>query len=672
MGNKRFCAGTFERALTAASEVAVIFLLCFLYGFWPVPDVNEPYYVGKAIHFWNHGYFANDPFLTSSDSHFLFYAVFGFFSLFLKPTALIWFGRIAIWLFTSFGWQRLSSALIPKKGVSILTAAAFLFYIENFHLAGEWVIGGVEGKGLAFPFLFWGLALFVRQRYTGAFILMGIASAFHVLVGGWGVLAALGGLVLTGQVFPRRRTGKDLYDENSSFMTVPVFKQLALGLGIGGAISLIGLLPALALDSGVSPEVQRQAHQIYVFERISHHLVPSTLPWIFRARFLLLALIWFFFCRFKPERGLSDRQFPATGSGAPDVQPALRGVWRSWNGFVGFSLLIAGIGLFWDYGLAYLVKAGWMSGNGLAADMLRFYWFRLSDWTVPAGVALGSSALLVLGGGIGNLKSGCAYEGGFGLKLLILGMGLFVLAKKIFLARALTLAKAATVSPLFPVPPKPVDAVSFLAALLLFGLLFCAAKKVCPKRMRFSLFALNSVFLVLALLAPAWGALQMTAMKTGVLVPRSNPPKESISNGWLDVCRWAGKNTPEDAVFLVPRGYESWKWNAHRAEVANWKEIPQDASSMVNWFAMMEDLYTTGLKKGKERWNDPLIAVMIAKGEKRITRQAGQYKIDYIVAEQPPYNLASQPKAKERFDALLKDHKVYQNSHFIVFEFKRD
>lgn len=651
MENKPGAPDRWGSIRTAAFEVAVIFLLCLLYGFWPVPDVNEPYYVGKAIHFWNPGYFAGDPFLTSSDSHYLFYAVFGFFSLFLKPAALVWFGRAAIWLLTAFGWQRLSSALIPKKGVSILTAAAFFFYIENFHLAGEWVVGGVEGKGFAFPFLFWGLALLVRRRYTGAFVLMGIASAFHVLVGGWGVLAALGAILFSH----RRAAGRP---DAASDASVSAHRRAALGLVIGGAIALIGLLPALALDRGVSADVQHRAHQIYVFERISHHLVPSTLPWTFRVRFFLLTLLWLFFCRFKPAASPADRRvFSAKG-------------WTFWNRFVGVSLLVAAIGLFWDYGLSFLTKMKWIPQTTLAADMLRFYWFRLSDWTVPAGVALGSCALLVSEGGAARRKRLASLSPGLFVSLLLSGAALFVVAKKIFLSRALALAEAATVSPLFPVPPRPVDAVAFLAALLFFGILFSLPR---PKgNASFRAAALGLVTFTLAVLAPIWGAAQMTAVKTGVLVPRSNPPKESISNGWLDVCRWARENTPEDAVFLVPRGYESWKWNARRAEIANWKEIPQDASSMVKWFDLMEDLYTTGLKKGKDRWNDPLIAVVLAKGEKRIARQAEKYKIDYIVVEQPPYNIATQPKVKERFDDFVKDHKVYQNSHFIVFQFRRD
>ncbi|MBO7679808.1 MAG: hypothetical protein J6S75_09080, partial [Thermoguttaceae bacterium] len=37
-------------------EVLAIFALFVLYGAYPVPDVNEQYYIGKAIHFWNADY----------------------------------------------------------------------------------------------------------------------------------------------------------------------------------------------------------------------------------------------------------------------------------------------------------------------------------------------------------------------------------------------------------------------------------------------------------------------------------------------------------------------------------------------------------------------------------------------------------------------------------------
>ena len=37
----------------ALFEILLIFVVFVFYGAWPTPDVNEQYYVGKAIHFWN-------------------------------------------------------------------------------------------------------------------------------------------------------------------------------------------------------------------------------------------------------------------------------------------------------------------------------------------------------------------------------------------------------------------------------------------------------------------------------------------------------------------------------------------------------------------------------------------------------------------------------------------
>ena len=53
--------------LTPFLEVALIVAVFVAYGAWPTPDVNEQYYVGKAIHFWNHDWLGNDTFLNTPD-----------------------------------------------------------------------------------------------------------------------------------------------------------------------------------------------------------------------------------------------------------------------------------------------------------------------------------------------------------------------------------------------------------------------------------------------------------------------------------------------------------------------------------------------------------------------------------------------------------------------------
>ena len=56
----------------AAGEALLVFAVFFVHGAAPVPEVNEPYYLGKAVHFWNPDWAPGDVFLDSADSHLVF------------------------------------------------------------------------------------------------------------------------------------------------------------------------------------------------------------------------------------------------------------------------------------------------------------------------------------------------------------------------------------------------------------------------------------------------------------------------------------------------------------------------------------------------------------------------------------------------------------------------
>ena len=89
----------------------------------------------------------------------------------------------------AWAWRRLSFALAPRRWLAPLTAVFFVAMIQHGNLAGEWVIGGMEAKGFAFVLVFLGLEAFVRDRWQRAWLLLGAAAAFHVLVGGWAAVA---------------------------------------------------------------------------------------------------------------------------------------------------------------------------------------------------------------------------------------------------------------------------------------------------------------------------------------------------------------------------------------------------------------------------------------------------------------------------------------------------
>lgn len=70
-------------------------------------------------------------------------------------------------------------------------------------------------------------------------------------------------------------------------------------------------------------------------------------------------------------------------------------------------------------------------------------------------------------------------------------------------------------------------------------------------------------------------------------------------DAWIDACRWAGEETPADAVFLVPQYANSFKWRAGRAEVVTYKDIPQNAAGLVEWKRRFNDVFRRTTDDGR-------------------------------------------------------------------------
>ncbi len=171
-------------------EIALIFLIFFIHAAWPVPEVNETHYLTKAKHYWNPSWCPGDLFLDSVDAHQVFYWTCGWLTRFLSLPATAWCGRLATWGLLAWAWRRLSFTLVPRPLLAVLSAALLVAGTSRLHLAGEWLIGGFEAKGLAYVFGLLALAALARNQWRAVWPLLGVASAFHVLVGGWSVLAA--------------------------------------------------------------------------------------------------------------------------------------------------------------------------------------------------------------------------------------------------------------------------------------------------------------------------------------------------------------------------------------------------------------------------------------------------------------------------------------------------
>ena len=335
------------------AEILLIFAVFFIQGAWPVPDVNETHYLGKAAHYWNPSWIENDFFLDSPDTHHVFYFTFGWLALWLEPAAMAWLGRILTWGLLAWSWRRLSVAVVDRPWLAVFSGALFAYLVERGHMSGEWVIGGVEAKGFAYVLVFLGLEALVRDRWNRALLCFGGAACFHVLVGGWAAVAAALAWIGLGRQRPSPRS-------------------LLPGLVGGLMLSLPGLLPSLLLNWGTDPATVRAAHEIYVYKRLAHHLVFARFPLEMILRFLALVGAFALLAR---RIAVQNREgFKAPGRSVDASGP------KRLTAFVVGSLVIAAVGV--ELGM-------WAEfAPGPAAGLLRFYWFRLSDVVVPLAVAL--------------------------------------------------------------------------------------------------------------------------------------------------------------------------------------------------------------------------------------------------------------------------------------------
>jgi len=333
-----------SRPLLPAVELGLIFLVFFIHAGWPMPDVNEPHYLGKARHYWDPSWCAGDFFLNTADAHEAFYFSLGWLTQLMSLPAATWCGRILTWGLLAWAWRRLSVALVAAPLYSVLTAALWVALTDRFHMAGEWVVGGVEAKGLAYVFVLLGLEALVRNRWGWSLVAFGTASAFHVIVGGWAVVATI-----VAWLASRDR---------------PPLGSLVLPALVGGVLTLGGLWPALELTWGVDRSVVDQANRLYVYDRLTHHLLPQSFPTIFIVRHLLLVVALVPLVRVAPREA-----------------PFLR-----LNRFIAACVGISAVGM------CISVLAWWNAE--WAAGLLRYYWFRMSDAMVPLGVAILSAAIL--------------------------------------------------------------------------------------------------------------------------------------------------------------------------------------------------------------------------------------------------------------------------------------
>jgi hypothetical protein len=126
------------------------------------------------------------------------------------------------------------------------------------------------------------------------------------------------------------------------------------------------------------------------------------------------------------------------------------------------------------------------------------------------------------------------------------------------------------------------------------------------------------------------------------------PPATARLEGfedWRDACLWVRDKAPPDATFLIPRMGHSFKWYAWRADVANYKDVPQDAASVVEWKARCADVFPRMEINGKET----LASFPDQLGVERLSELARKYGATHVITRHyPPLDLKVVYPEKER------------------------
>ena len=314
----------------------------------PVPGVNEPHYLTKARHFWRPEWCAGDLFLESANTHWLFYATLGSLAAVLPLTAAAVVGRLVALGLLAAGWTLLVRRLSGGTLATTASLAAFLMLATLGNWSGEWVVGGVESKVPAYGLGLIGVAMLLDSRILAAGVAIGLAVAFHPLVGGW-LTVAVAAAIAWGCV-----RGEVRFDVPNA--------DWAKGAAAFALCALPGLVPAVSLLLTADPAEAAAATRIQVIERLPHHLNPRAFA---RADHRLFALLLLLLMVLSPT--IRSRE------------------WTFWRRTVVASLAIAAVGLLAAAGPGELTA---LPAAGLRLTVLKFYLFRLADVLVPFTVAV--------------------------------------------------------------------------------------------------------------------------------------------------------------------------------------------------------------------------------------------------------------------------------------------
>lgn len=251
---------------------------------------NEVDVLPLARHYADSSWIPGDWYLNQPPGYrLLFQALFGKLAAGWGFLATCLIGRLICYTLVASG-----IVLIGQKlGLSLhwLLLAVVLFLSNQSLAAGEWLVGGLEAKSVAYGLVLLAIGLMLDGRFVQMILALGLATSFHVLVGVWAFLAVVAWLSLRQKTF---------------LMGIRFLGLLTPLYLISGAFGVGAVIEQLFTPTPTGSVIPSQ---VYVFLRLPHHLNPLSWPakwWLDSIIYMLvLAVSVALFCYWRQSHKLS-------------------------------------------------------------------------------------------------------------------------------------------------------------------------------------------------------------------------------------------------------------------------------------------------------------------------------------------------------------------------------
>lgn len=530
-----------------------VLLVLFLVAGEPTPAVNEPHYWTKAKHFWDSSFANGDIFIESGNAHWLFYASFGLLTKVLPISSAVWVARFILWGALALGWTWMMHGFWgkPHDPLSALRTDSLPSTPPKIGLiatlsATLWLAG-----------MFWG-------HLAGEWV----AGGAEAKVAAYALI-----FFAFGFFFRERRT--------AAWMCLGAACAFHVVTGIWVMLGSILVSAALEARDG-RPKNPWSTIAIDWWLKHGWGILLSTAGLVVG---VVPAVIidWGTPTVVTTQAALIQVYSRLGHHLAPSMFAAAR--WQAFLVLLGITLVLAACG-----GLLSFLK------------LLRFSNPNLGNQNTPSNAARKS---LVAKNQLLNRRP-------IGLKWILgqalFGIGIASIACVIdFGGSGLSREVVAKILKYYWFRWN--DVAMPMAAMALAIWIGSCINSAHWKRISFFLMIATGGALVLqqfALHRQEW----VGSGEKARLLNRSDSREEQEAElrDWLAVCQFIREKTEPEALWLTPRNQQTFKWHTGRAEVAAWKDMPQDAASVVEWARRLNEIYPTDSNRKLQPWSTEKIS----------------------------------------------------------------